>query len=86
MRLALVCLFVACGPSQIQERKAADLGKLGPATLEASKPKEGEPREAKVRIWVDAGVRAVPGWKEDISEQIDYAEFCRRAPVRAAAR
>jgi predicted Zn-dependent protease len=76
MRCALVCfvgLVGACGGGQIQERKAADVSKLGPATLEASKPKEGEPREAKVRIWVDAGVRATPNWKEEINDQIDYA-------------
>lgn len=73
MRVALLCLLVACGGSQIQERKAADVAKLGPATLEATKPKEGEPREATVRIWADAGVRATPSWKEDITEQIDYA-------------
>jgi len=73
MRFALLCLFVACGGPQIQERKAADLTKLGPATLEARQPKEGEPREAKVRIWVDPGIRATPRWKEDITDQIDYA-------------
>ena len=73
MRLALVCLLIACGGSQIQERKASDVSKLAPATLEASKPKEGEPRDAKVRIWVDAGVRAIPNYKDDITEQIDYA-------------
>jgi tetratricopeptide (TPR) repeat protein len=73
MRLALLCLLVACGPGQIQERKAADVSKLGPATLEATKPKEGDPRDAKIRIWVDATMRAAPSWKEDISEQIDYA-------------
>ncbi|HEY5925272.1 MAG TPA: hypothetical protein VIV11_26495 [Kofleriaceae bacterium] len=73
MRCALLCLFVACGGGQIQERKASDVSKLGPATLEAKKPKEGEPREAKVRIWVDAGVRATTNWKEEISDQIDYA-------------
>jgi tetratricopeptide (TPR) repeat protein len=73
MRCALLCLVVACGGSQIQERKAADVSKLGPATLEAAKPKEGEPRDAKVRIWVDAGVRATPNWKEDINDQLDYA-------------
>src|SRR5690606_14090164 len=26
-----------------------------------------------VRVWVDAGVRAVEGWKDDINDQIDYA-------------
>src|SRR5262245_50526070 len=70
---ALLCLVIACGGPQIQERKVADLTKLGPATLEARQPKVGEPRDAKVRVWVDAGVRALPHWKEDITEQIDYA-------------
>ncbi|HEX5061276.1 MAG TPA: hypothetical protein VFV99_18040, partial [Kofleriaceae bacterium] len=74
MRCALLlCLLVACGGSQIQERKATDVSKLGPATLEATKPREGEPRDAKVRVWVDAGVRATPNWKEEINDQIDYA-------------
>lgn len=73
MRFALVCFLVACGGAQIQERKAADVAKVGPATLETTKPREGDPRPAKVRVWVDAGVRALPRWKEDITEQIDYA-------------
>jgi predicted Zn-dependent protease len=73
MRCALVCLLVACGGAQIQERKAVDVSKLGPATLEATKPKEGEPRDAKVLVWVDPGIRALPNWKDDITEQIDYA-------------
>ncbi len=73
MRLALVCFLVACGGAQIQERNAADLAKVGPATLETTKPREGDPRPAKVRVWVDAGVRALPRWKEDITEQLDYA-------------
>jgi tetratricopeptide (TPR) repeat protein len=73
MRLALLCLLVACGGAQIQERKAADLAKLGPASLYASQPKEGEPRDAKIRVWADAGVRALPGWKDEINDQIDYA-------------
>lgn len=74
MRWALLCcLLVACGGGQIQERNAADVSKLGPATLEATKPRDGEPREAKVRVWVDAGVRALPSWKEEITDQIDYA-------------
>lgn len=75
MRLALLCLLVACGGAQIQERKAPaeKLEKVGPATLVATKPKKGDPRPAKVRVWVDAGVRAVEGWKDDINDQIDYA-------------
>src|SRR5262245_46198552 len=73
MRFALLCLLAACGGPQIQERKVADLTKLGPATLETHQPKDGDPREAKVRVWADAGVRAMPHWKEDITEQVDYA-------------
>lgn len=73
MRCALLCLLVACGGTQIQERKAADVSQLSPATLEATKPKEGEPRDAKVRVWADAGVRALPNWREDITDQLDYA-------------
>ncbi|HSD86061.1 MAG TPA: hypothetical protein VLB44_01055 [Kofleriaceae bacterium] len=73
MRWALVCFLIACGGSQIQTRNAADLSKLGPATLEASQPKEGEPRSGKVRVYVDPGIRALPQWKEKITEQIDYA-------------
>ncbi len=44
-----------------------------PATLETTRPKEGEPRTAKVRIYADPGVRALPHWKEDILDQLDYA-------------
>lgn len=74
MRRALLCLFVACGGPQIQERPAADLSGVLPATLEArGKAREGDPREAKVRVWVDAGVRATPRWKEEITDQLDYA-------------
>ena len=73
MRCALLCLLVACGGPQIQERKAADVAKVGPATLEASQPRKGDPREAKVRVWVDPAVRALPNWKDDITEQLDYA-------------
>jgi len=76
MRFALLCVAfcgLACGGQQIQTRVAADISKLGPATLEAAQPKEGEPRTAKVRVYADAGVRALPQWKEKINEQIDYA-------------
>ncbi len=73
MRALVLCVAIACGGQQIQERKAADLSALGPATLEASKPKDGDPREAKIRVWVDAGVRALPQWKDKISDQLDYA-------------
>lgn len=73
MRWALVCFLIACGGTQIQTRSAKDLSKLGPATLEANQPKEGEPRTAKVRVWVDGAVRLLPGYKDKITDQIDYA-------------
>jgi predicted Zn-dependent protease len=44
-----------------------------PATLEADHPKTGDARAAHVRIYADAAVRAQPHWKEDLTEQIDYA-------------
>src|SRR6185312_11641475 len=44
-----------------------------PATLEADHPKTGEPRPVHVRVLADVGVRALPHWKEDLSDQLDYA-------------
>jgi predicted Zn-dependent protease len=77
MRLVVLVLAIACacGGAQLQERSAtpADLGKLTPAALEATNPRTGEPRDAKVRIWVDATVRAMPGWKDKLNDQLDYA-------------
>ncbi|MDB4957155.1 MAG: hypothetical protein JWO36_4724 [Myxococcales bacterium] len=73
MRHLLLTVLIACGGPQLTEHPASDLTKVLPATLEASHPKEGEARPLKVRIWADAGVRATPHWKEDITEQIDYA-------------
>ena len=75
MRTLLVIAVVACGGPQIQERHAVDMSRLLPATLEASHgvaPK-GEAKPAKIRVYVDAGVRATPHWKEEITDQIDYA-------------
>jgi len=73
MRALLLCVVVACGGQQIQERKVADLSDLVPATLEATKPKEGDPREAKIHVWVDGNIRRLPQWKEKITDQLDYA-------------
>jgi predicted Zn-dependent protease len=72
---AVAALISACGGPQIQTRSVggADMAKFLPATLEVEKPREGDPRTVKVRIWADAGMRAVPRWKDDINEQIDYA-------------
>ncbi|HLL21303.1 MAG TPA: hypothetical protein VK427_04185, partial [Kofleriaceae bacterium] len=71
---ALTCAF-ACGGPQIQQRSVggADLAKLLPATLEVDKPRPGDPRTVKVRVWTDAAVRALPRWKDDVNEQLDYA-------------
>jgi predicted Zn-dependent protease len=63
--------LAACGGSQHSDH----LGVLRflPATLEIDRPREGEPRSAKVRIYADPGIRALPRWKEDITDQLDYA-------------
>jgi tetratricopeptide (TPR) repeat protein len=49
------------------------MGKFLPATLEVEKPKEGDPRDVKVRVWTDAATRANARWKDEINEQLDYA-------------
>lgn len=69
----LLVVAAACGGSQVAAPHAPSVGNLLPATLEAARPKQGDPRTLHVRVLVDAGVRAVPHWKEDITEQIDYA-------------
>jgi tetratricopeptide (TPR) repeat protein len=75
MRLALLAVIAACGGSQVVEspKTSTDITKELPATLEATQPKTGDPRTVSVRVWTDAAVRAMPHWKEDISDQIDYA-------------
>src|SRR5262245_35066848 len=73
MRWVLVVLIAACGGPQLAEHAKSDVTKSLPATLEASRPKEGEPRAIHLRVWADTGVRAQPHWKEDITDQIDYA-------------
>ncbi len=73
MLLAIALCLAACGGPQIQERKVADLSKLGPTTLEAHQPRTGDARSAKVRVYVDAAVRVLPGWKEKLTDQLDYA-------------
>ena len=64
--------IVGCGGPSLQQR-TVDLAQHLPATLEADRPREGDPRTVKVRVWADPGVRALPRWKEEIGEQIDYA-------------
>jgi len=70
--MILAVLGHACGAT-VTHAPTADLTKHLPATLEASRPKDGEPRTVKIRVWVDGGVRAQPRWREEIGDQIDYA-------------
>jgi len=69
----VVVALGACGGTSLQQRSAAEVSKHLPATLEAQRPREGEPRTVKVRVYVDAGARAQPRWREEIADQIDYA-------------
>jgi len=71
-RLALAVLLAACG-GKLSHHPADSATRFLPATLETSRAREGEPRTAKVRIYVDAGVRALPRWKEELSDELDYA-------------
>jgi tetratricopeptide (TPR) repeat protein len=75
MRGAVVALvaLAGCGSSVAHQRSVSEMTKLLPAALEAERPKEGDPRTAHVRVWVDAGVRVQPKWKDEITDQIDYA-------------
>lgn len=71
---ALVAIAVAaCGPKIASDHPGTDLVRHLPATLEAPRPKDGEPRALKVRIYADAATRARPHWREDLSDQLDYA-------------
>jgi predicted Zn-dependent protease len=71
--LVLALALAACGGSQLNEHLAASVAKFLPATLETARPRDGEPRSVKVRIYADPGIRALPHWKEDITDQLDYA-------------
>ncbi len=71
--LALIACAIACGPKIVNDRPVADISKHLPATLEASRPREGDAKTIHVRVWVDAGVRAQPKWREEIIDQADYA-------------
>ena len=70
--LGLVTL-AACGPKIADHPRASDLTKHLPAQLEVERPKDGDPKVVKVHVWADAGVRALPRWKEEITDQLDYA-------------
>ncbi|HEU4727871.1 MAG TPA: tetratricopeptide repeat protein [Kofleriaceae bacterium] len=72
MGLLLVLIAAACGASKA-ERSAEVAAKYLPATLETSRPRGGEVRTAKIRIFIDQGVQATPHAREEISDQVDYA-------------
>ena len=74
MRWAAVFLVAlgACAGPAVQPR-TPELSKHLPATLEAQRPRGGDPRTVKVRVYADAGARAQPRWREEIADQIDYA-------------
>ncbi len=71
--LALAVAVAACGGSPKPTEHRADLTKFLPATLEAAHAKEGDARVVHVRVWADAAIRALPHWKEDLGDQLDYA-------------
>src|SRR5688572_16609697 len=72
VRAYVMLALVACSSPQLKAH-VTELSKLVPATLEAERPREGDPRTVKLRVWVDAGVRANPRWRDEINEQVDYA-------------
>ncbi len=63
----------ACGGPQIRDPDARDASRQLPATLEVAKPRPGDPRTLKLRIWVDTATRARAGWREELTDQVDYA-------------
>src|ERR1044071_8734121 len=71
LRPLLVLVFAACGPS-LAERTAVKMRFL-PSQIETTWKFQGDSRNAKVRVYADAEVRAQHHWKEDIGDQIDYA-------------
>jgi len=74
--VALVGCFHS-GLMQIGAGKKAQrrqLAKAAPAELEVTNPWQGEPRPAKVRVWVDEDFRSQNlHWRAEIEEQIDEA-------------
>ena len=73
-------VFAACGgPQSTEPSPAKATDKLAilpglPAQLEADHPKTGDPRQVHVRVWADVGVRAMPHWKDLLTDQLDYAD------------
>jgi tetratricopeptide (TPR) repeat protein len=82
MRWPWLFVLAACGGSQAAAPEMTttteavkDKSTLPgmPATLEVDHPKTGDPRPVHVRVWADVGVRALPNWKEQLTDQLDYA-------------
>ena len=72
--LAAAAVIAACGGSLPSPPAAKTTVTSGlPATLEADHPKVGDPRPLHVRVYADAGVRALDRWKDDLNDQLDYA-------------
>lgn len=70
-----VLALVACGGPQLQDKPVVGMEKLVPATLEVAHPRQlkGDAKPAHLRVYVDATVREQPHWKEQITDEIDYA-------------
>ena len=67
-------LVAGCGPSSYVKAQRRELSKAMPGELEVTTPVEGDPRVAKVRIWVDEDFRAQNvRWRAQIEEQVDEA-------------
>ena len=73
--LVITSLLFACGGGNTPEvsHPKADVTKSLPATLEAAHPKIGDPRPLHVHVYADTGVRALPHWKDELTDQLDYA-------------
>ncbi|HEY0253920.1 MAG TPA: hypothetical protein VGC41_20460, partial [Kofleriaceae bacterium] len=72
--------LIACGSSPAEvaapghgSSSTNSLAASLPATLEATKPKTGDPRPVHVHVYADTGTRALPHWKEELTDQLDYA-------------
>jgi hypothetical protein len=71
--VAAALALAACTQPHIRAQRKA-LASALPATLEPGKPREGEPRTAKVRVYADADYRAQHvRWRSSFTDQLDYA-------------
>jgi predicted Zn-dependent protease len=71
--LALLGVLALAGCGASQTERAAQKMRFMPSTIETTWKFQGDARTAKVRIYADAQVRALPHWKDDIADEIDYA-------------